>query len=77
MRHRVFIADPVLKEAPEYVRAQARIRFEQIADALEEVPEDSVFWNSMSVSRLCLVVHGWSFLYTFERGLLHVTEVAK
>ena len=77
MRRRVILAEQVMQQAPEYVRAQARIRFEQIADGLKEVPEDNVFWESMAVSRPCLVVHGWSFLYAFAPGVLRVTEAVK
>ncbi len=75
--HRVIIAEPVLEAAPRYVCAEARIRFEDIAHALKDLPADSIFWKSLAVSRLCLVLHGWSFFYTFERGTLRVTDVCK
>ena len=77
MRHRVIITEQVLKQTPEYVRAQARIRFEQIAEIVKDIPDDHAFWDSMEVSRLCLVVHGWSFLYAFGDGTLRVTEACK
>jgi hypothetical protein len=70
------IVEPVLQSAPKYVREEARIRFEEIAEGVKDIPEDSAFWTSVRVSRLCLVVHGWSFFYTFENGVLRVTEVA-
>jgi hypothetical protein len=75
--HRVIISEQVLRAAPRYVCAEARIRFEEIAEGLKDVPEDSVFWRSVGVSRLCLVLHGWSFFYTFEGGALRVTDACK
>ncbi len=77
MVHRVIVAEPVLEAAPRYVCAEARIRFEEIADGLKDLPADSVFWTSLAVSRLCLVLHGWSFFYSFEPGTLRVTDVCK
>ena len=73
---RVVILEAVLEAAPKYTLEEARIRFEEIAEAVKDIPEDSGFWISVRVSRLCLVVHGWSFFYTFEEGILRVTEVA-
>lgn len=72
---RVVILGPVLEEAPQYVLEEARIRFEEIAEGVKDIPEDSAFWTSVRVSRLCLVVHGWSFFYTFEKNILRVIEV--
>ena len=77
MRRRVIISEPVLKAAPRYVCAEARIRFEEIAEGLKDVPAGSVFWQSLAVSRLCLVLHGWSFFYEFEGDALRVAEVCK
>ena len=71
------IGPTVMQAAPEYVRREARIRFEEIAEAVMGIPEESVFWKSARVSRLCLVVHGWSFFYTFENDTLRVTDVCK
>ena len=71
------IGPTVLQAAPEYVRREARIRFEEIAEAVVGIPEDSVFWNSARVSRMCLVVHGWSFFYTFEGNTIRVTDACK
>ena len=31
--------------------------------------------TGLRVSRLCLVVHGWSFYYTLDRATLRVIEV--
>jgi len=42
---------------------------------VKDIPEGGAFWTSVRVSRLCLVVHGWSFFYTFQNGILRVTEV--
>jgi hypothetical protein len=75
LTHRVVMAEPVLERAPVYVRQEARIRLEQLVEGLKQIPADSVFWASARASRLCLVVHGWSFYYTLERGTLRVTEV--
>lgn len=75
MTHRVVMADPVLERAPVYVRQEARIRLEQLVEGLKHIPADNVFWASARVSRLCLVVHGWSFYYTLEGGTLRVTDV--
>ena len=72
---RVVILGSVLEEAPQYVMEEARIRFEEIAEGVKDIPEDSAFWTSVRVSRLCLVVHGWSFFYTFENGSLCVNAV--
>lgn len=72
---RVVIVEPVLEAAPKYVLEEARIRFEEIAEAVKDIPEGGAFWTSVRVSRLRLVVHGWSFFYTFDQGILRVTEV--
>ena len=77
MRRRVIISESVLKAAPRYVCAEARIRFEEIAEGLKDVPAGSVLWDSLAVSRLCLVLHGWSFFYGFEDDTLRVGEVCK
>jgi hypothetical protein len=69
------ILETVLEAAPKYTLEEARIRFEEIAEGVRDIPEDSAFWISVRVSRLCLVVHGWSFFYTFENGILRVTDV--
>ena len=75
MGHRVIMVDPALRAAPKAVREEARERFEEIAEGLQGIPADSVFWESVRVSRLCLVVHGWSFYYSLEEETLRVTEV--
>ena len=75
MGHRVIMVDPALRAAPKAVREEARERFEEIAEGLQGIPADSVFWESVRVSRLCLVVHGWSFYYSLEDETLRVTEV--
>jgi hypothetical protein len=74
---RVIIGPTVLQAVPEYIRREARIRFEEIAGAVSGIPEDSAFWKSARVSRLCLMVHGWSFFYTFENDTLRVTDACK
>ena len=77
MIHRVVILEPVLEATPVYVRQEARLRFEEIAEGVQNIPPESAFWASVKVSRLCLVVHGWSFFYTFEGDTLRVEEVRK
>lgn len=72
---RVVILEAVLEAAPKYTLEEARIRFEEIAESVKDIPEDSAFWTSARVSRLCLVVHGWSFYYAFQEGILRVVEV--
>jgi len=69
------MVDPALRAAPKAVREEARERFEEIAEGLQGIPADSAFWESVRVSRLCLVVHGWSFYYSLEEETLRVTEV--
>jgi len=75
LAHRVVIARPVLEATPVYVRQEARLRFEEIAEGLSAIHPGSAFWTSLRVSRLCLVVHGWSFFYTLEEQRLVVTDV--
>jgi hypothetical protein len=69
------MVQPALRGAPKEVREEARERFEEIAEGLHGIPSDSVFWESVRVSRLCLVVRGWSFYYTLEDETLRVIEV--
>jgi hypothetical protein len=64
-----------LQDAPKAVCAEARLRFEEIAVALQELPVDSPFWASVGVSRLCLIVRGWCFYYAIEDETLRVSEV--
>ena len=75
MSHRVIMVDPALAPAPQSVRDEARTRFQEIAEGLSGISRDSPFWASVQVSRLCLVVSGWSFFYTLDEGTLRVTEV--
>lgn len=77
MRHRVIMVLPALVAAPEEVREEARSRFEQIAGALDGIPPDNAFWASARVSRLCLVVRGWSFFYELDDGTVRVTGVRR
>jgi len=77
LAHRVIMVEPVIERTPVYVRQEARLRFEEIAEGMENIPKDSVFWVSVRVSRLCLVVHGWSFFYTIDGESLRVIEVRK
>jgi hypothetical protein len=77
MTHRVIMDQRVLRAAPEYVRQEARLRFEEIAEGVEGIAEDSAFWKSARVSRLCLVVGEWSFYYTLDNETLRVTDVVR
>ena len=63
--------------APADVVEEARSILEDLLGSLALIPSDSVFWDSMRASRLCLVVRGWSFLYGFEGETLRVTEVRR
>jgi hypothetical protein len=64
-----------VESTPVYILQEARLRFEEIAEGLEGIPQESAFWASVRVSRLCLVVRGWSFFYTLDGETLRVTEV--
>jgi len=66
---------PVALIAPSEIYEEARARFAEIAEGLEGIPPISVFWDSVRVSRLCLVVRGWSFYYTIDGLTLRVTAV--
>jgi hypothetical protein len=67
----------VLQAAPEYVRQEARLRFEEIAEGVGGIAQDSAFWRSVRVSRLCLVVGEWSFYYTLDGETLRVTDALR
>ena len=75
MTHRVIMTEDVVESTPVYVRQEARLRFEEIVEGLEGIPMESAFWASVRVSRLCLVVRGWSFFYTLDGETLRVMEV--
>jgi hypothetical protein len=66
---------PAAYSAPPSVREEARARLQELADDLAAIPAESVFWESMRVSRLCLVVRAWSFLYSFEEVTVRVNDV--
>ncbi len=63
--------------APAEVREEARVRFEEIAEGLAGIPPDSVFWNSVRDTQLCLVVRGWSFFYSVDAETISIVEVCK
>jgi hypothetical protein len=63
--------------APADVREKARARFQEVADELAGIPPDSVFWNSVRDTQLCLVVRGWSFFYSVDEETLSIVEVCK
>lgn len=77
MTRRVIMVQPALEAAPAEVRTEAQSRFQEIAAAVDGIAEDSVFWASARVSRLCLTVRGWSFFYTLDDATLRVTEVRR
>jgi hypothetical protein len=77
MSHRVIMVDPALAAAPQPVREEARRRFDEIAEGLSGIAPESPFWASTRVSRLCLVVEGWSFFYVLDEGTLRVTELRR
>jgi hypothetical protein len=53
---------------------EAERRLQQLADSLSWISPESPFWESLAVSRLCLVVGGWSFYYSFDGEVLTVSE---
>jgi hypothetical protein len=75
LTRRIIEFAPVALVAPSEIYAEARTRFEEIAEGLEGIPPVSVFWDSVRVSRLCLVVRGWSFYYTIDELTLRVIEL--
>jgi hypothetical protein len=75
LTRRIIEFAPVALVAPSEIYEEARARFEEIAEGLEGIPPVSVFWESVRVSRLCLVVRGWSFYYTIDGLTLRVIEV--
>jgi hypothetical protein len=77
LTHRVVMDQRVLEAAPEYVKQEARLRFEEIAEGVGNIAPDSAFWTSVRVSRLCLVVGDWSFYYILDDETLRVTEVRR
>lgn len=77
MPRQVIMVEPALRAAPAEVRADARQRFAEIASGLEGIPPDNIFWSSTDVSRLRLVVRGWTFVYTVDGDTLRVTGVQR
>jgi hypothetical protein len=72
-RHIEFL--PAALAVPDDILEEARVRFEEIATGLEGIPETSPFWDSVRISRLCLVVKGFSFFYSVQGSVLLVAEV--
>jgi hypothetical protein len=62
---------------PEDVHEEARARFQEVAEGLGGIPPDSVFWNSVRDTQLCLVVRGWSFFYNVDAETLSIVEARK
>jgi hypothetical protein len=77
LTHRVIMVEPGLRSAPQKIRDEAQRRFQEIAEGLAGIPADNVFWLSVKVSRLCMVVGGWSFFYTVDDETLRVIDVRK
>jgi hypothetical protein len=75
LTRRIIEFAPVALVAPSEIYEEARARFDEIAEGLEGIPPVSIFWESVRVSRLCLVVGGWSFYYTIDVLTLRVIEV--
>ena len=71
------MSQPALEAAPADVRAEAKERFDEIAAGVEGIAAESPFWKSADMSRLCLIVRGWSFFYTLDARTLRVTEVRR
>lgn len=68
---------PALAAVPHAVREEAQHRFEEIAEGLGGIPPESPFWQSVRVSRLCLVVRGFAFYYTLDDQTLRVTDTRR
>ena len=66
---------PALALVPDATREEAQRRFQEISEGLRDIPPGSPFWQSVRVSRLCLVVRGFSFFYTLDDETLRVTEL--
>jgi hypothetical protein len=77
LTRRVIMSEAALEAAPAEVRAEAQRRFDEIAAGVDRIPPESPFWKSADISRLCLMVRGWSFFYTLEPRTLRVTEVRR
>jgi hypothetical protein len=77
LTRRVIMEPSVLEGAPIGIHAEAHARFDEIAAGVESIPDDSPFWASADVSRLCLMVRGWSFFYTLDARTLRVVEVRR
>jgi hypothetical protein len=77
LTRRVIMVEPAIEAAPAEIRAEAKARFDEIAEGVEGIAEDNPFWASVTVSRLCLNVRGWSFFYTLDDGTLRVTDVRR
>ena len=75
MARSVIMAGPALAAVPQAICEEARRRFEEIAEGLEGIPADSAFWASVTISRLRVAVHGWSFFYDVDQDTLRVSEV--
>ena len=69
------MVQPALEAAPQAIRDEAHSCFEQLAEGLGGIPAESAFWDSVRVSRLCLVIRGWSFIYELDDETLRVTGV--
>lgn len=69
------MVEPALGAAPQSIREEARLRFQEIAEGLEGIPAESAFWASVRISELCLSVQGWSFSYSVDDETLRVTGV--
>ena len=65
LSYRVVFTEAACSAPPE-VCEEARAILEDLLASLSLIPSDSVFWESMRASRLCLVVRGWSFFYGFD-----------
>ena len=47
MGRRIVMDDHVVEATPVYVRQEARLRLEEIAEGMEGIPPDSAFWASI------------------------------
>jgi len=62
-------------EVPVEVRAELRLRLQEVAQTLADVPADHIVWESMQDSEVQIDVRGWQFFYRVERSPARITVI--
>jgi len=62
-------------EVPVEVRAELRLRLQEVARTLANVPADHIVWESMQDSEVQIDVRGWQFFYRVERSPERITVI--